>query len=181
MAGKYFITGGAASGKSRWAISYFKNCGEVAYICTGDKPSDETSNRMEYSSEHEGVNWTIKCMKRNLASAVEGGFRFFVLDNIPEFVQNMILTMCHDPDHISDEQIHEIRTKALAEINSLFEAVEGVGGDIVVVSLETGFSLRSHLRAERAFSDILSTVNRRVANMCDEVYLSVSGIQMKIR
>ncbi|MGN0642669.1 MAG: bifunctional adenosylcobinamide kinase/adenosylcobinamide-phosphate guanylyltransferase [Huintestinicola sp.] len=181
MAGKYLVTGGAASGKSRWAISYFKNCGDVLYICTGDKPSEEAAQRMQYGTEHDNVNWTVQCAKRNLASVISDKYRFFVFDNMAEFVQNLILTMCKDPDHITDEQIKEIRTRAIGDIDEMLKAVDGINGEIILITLETGFSLRSHLRAERAFSDILSAVNQRVAYMCNEVYLSVSGVQVKIR
>lgn len=86
-----------------------------------------------------------------------------------------------DPDHITDEQIDRMAQYALDAITKALAKIDQCSSNIILVSLETGFSLRSHLRAERAFGNILCEVNKFIARVCDEVYLSLSGIHMKIK
>ncbi|MGN0656414.1 MAG: bifunctional adenosylcobinamide kinase/adenosylcobinamide-phosphate guanylyltransferase, partial [Ruminiclostridium sp.] len=54
------ITGGAGSGKTRWAISYFKTCDNVLFLNTGETLSDETRHRMNYSNRENNVEWVVQ-------------------------------------------------------------------------------------------------------------------------
>ena len=58
MAKISLITGGAATGKSRWAVSYFQH-DNVLYICTSKKLDKDIVQRIKYSNEHNFVEWII--------------------------------------------------------------------------------------------------------------------------
>ena len=49
MASITLVTGGAVSGKSRWAISYFRTCDNVLYMNTSSELPSETRNSMDFS------------------------------------------------------------------------------------------------------------------------------------
>ena len=52
---------------------------------------------------------------------------------------------------------------------------------MIVITLETGFSVAPTDPRQIAFRKILGSVNQRIANSSDEVYFSASGIQFKIK
>lgn len=52
---------------------------------------------------------------------------------------------------------------------------------MIIITLETGFSVTPADPAQVAFREILGAVNQRIANMSNEVYLSASGIQFNIK
>ena len=47
MSKTILITGGAASGKSRWAVSYLAACDYVLYLRTADEVDKDTLGRIE--------------------------------------------------------------------------------------------------------------------------------------
>jgi adenosylcobinamide kinase/adenosylcobinamide-phosphate guanylyltransferase len=59
--------------------------------------------------------------------------------------------------------------------------VEELNGALVIITIEPGFSVMPLNSAQTAFRDIMGFVNQRIANTAQEVYLSVSGIQFKIK
>ena len=60
MSKTILVTGGAASGKSRWAVSYLAACDYVLYLRTADEVDKDTLGRIEYSNKHNFVEWDIK-------------------------------------------------------------------------------------------------------------------------
>ena len=59
MSKTILVTGGAASGKSRWAVSYFSACDYELYLCTSDKIDEDTKRRIEYGNKQNFVEWDI--------------------------------------------------------------------------------------------------------------------------
>ena len=62
MSKTILITGGAASGKSRWAVSYFAACDYVLYLRTSDAVDADTMHRIEYGTSRTMLNGTLKQM-----------------------------------------------------------------------------------------------------------------------
>ena len=181
MGRTYLITGGSASGKSRWAISYFKHCDNVLYINTGDKLDEDTAHRLEYSNKTTGVKWDVLNQKKNPVTAIKSDHLLYIFDGLAGYTQNMIMDMCYDPEHITPEQSKEVEKKVISEITEMMNKVNEVDGNLIIITVETGFSVRPNVKSQMAFRDILGAVNQRVANTADEVYMSISGIQMQIK
>ncbi len=59
MSKSLLITGGAASGKSRWAATYFSACDYVLYLKAGGEVDSDTLRRIEFSNHQNGVEWDI--------------------------------------------------------------------------------------------------------------------------
>ena len=63
----------------------------------------------------------------------------------------------------------------------MIDAIKEKDGSMIIITLETGFSVIPENRAQAVFRVILGNVNQRIANISDEVYFSASGIQFKIK
>lgn len=59
MSKSILITGGAASGKSRWAATSYSHYDYVLYMRTGEAVDPDTLHRIEYSNNQNGVDWDI--------------------------------------------------------------------------------------------------------------------------
>lgn len=180
MSRKYLITGGANSGKARWAISYFSHCSNVAFITSNSDMEDDLKKRLEISNEQNGVQWDIIRHDGKPADIIDGNHSFYIFDGLPEYTLS-VLGIGSDNDEVTKEQAAEVKARVINDIKEMIEKAESVGADIIIITLETGFSVVPPKSAQEAFRDILCAVNQRIANISDEVYLSVSGIQLQIK
>ena len=174
------VTGGAVSGKSRWAISYFRTCDNVLYMNTSPELPEETRNRMEYSNEENNVRWEIVNSVTDPASCIMN-HKFFILDNLGYYVEHVMEDIAQDVNNITRDEFDRIRSEVVNNTIECMERVERINGALVIITDEPGFSVLPSSPRQIAYRDILGAVNQRVANSAQEVYLSVSGIQFKIK
>ncbi len=181
MSKTILITGGAASGKSRWAASYFAACDYVLYLCVADAVDPDTKGRIDYGCKQHFVEWDIRTgMKENLASYVTD-HKFVILDNLSAYVSYVVKKMCPNLEDMTNDLKKSIEKKIVEDISAIYDEVMVIDGSMITVTLETGFSVMPNNREQQIFREILGAVNQRVANMSNEVYLSASGIQFKIK
>ncbi len=181
MAKTMLITGGAASGKSRWAVSYFSACDYVLYLCVTDAVDNDTMHRIEYGNKQNFVEWDIKTNADNNLAEYVTDHKFVILDNLAAYASKIINKMCPNPDDMTIELKKDIEKKIIDDISEIYDQVMVIDGSMIVITLETGFSVLPGNREQQNFREILGTVNQRIANMSNEVYLSASGIQFKIK
>ena len=181
MSKTMLVTGGAASGKTRWAVSYFAACDYVLYLCVTDAVDNDTMSRIEYGNKQNFVEWDIKTNADcNLADYVTD-HKFVILDNLAAYVSKVIDKMCPNPEDMTVELKKEIEKKIIDDISAIYDQVMVIDGSMITITLETGFSVMPNNREQQNFREILGTVNQRIANMSNEVYLSASGIQFTIK
>lgn len=181
MSKTMLVTGGAASGKTRWAVSYFAACDYVLYLCVTDAVDNDTMSRIEYGNKQNFVEWDIKTNADcNLADYVTD-HKFVILDNLAAYVSKVIDKMCPNPEDMTVELKKKIEKKIIDDISAIYDQVMVIDGSMITITLETGFSVMPNNREQQNFREILGTVNQRIANMSNEVYLSASGIQFKIK
>lgn len=179
----YVITGGAKTGKSRWAVSYFEDCSYVTIITTGSLIEVETLQRIEtHMKLHPGMidNWSIVSQPLCPSLAVDTD-SFYILDSISNLVSNTLHEFCDDIDNITNDEIKKVRQIIIDELVKTIEKVKNIDGNIILITTETGFSCSPSSKESWAFREILGLVNQRICGIADEVYMSVSGIQMKIK
>lgn len=63
----------------------------------------------------------------------------------------------------------------------LVAAVAGYGGTLVLVSAEVGLGVVPSTSAGRRFRDELGALNQELAAVCDEVWLLVAGLPLRLR
>lgn len=180
MARTILVTGGSASGKSRWAISQFVACDNVLYICPGELDED-TRRRIEYGNEKNYVQWDIR---EGVTSNPQGLFnkhKFVIFDDLCSYTVKVMEQMCPDIAKCDGEMEKAIAKCIIDDVISMQEEIRLIEGDLVVITLETGFSITPEDPTLKALRKILGVVNQRIANVSSDVYLSASGIQFKIR
>ena len=68
-----------------------------------------------------------------------------------------------------------------AEIESFLSSASACPSCLFVVSNEVGMGIVPESALARKFRDFAGTLNRRMAEIADEVYLITAGISMKIK
>lgn len=65
--------------------------------------------------------------------------------------------------------------------DDLVAVVAAYSGRLVLVSPEVGFGVVPASAAGRLFRDELGALNQRLARVCDEVFLVVAGVPMRVK
>jgi adenosylcobinamide kinase/adenosylcobinamide-phosphate guanylyltransferase len=173
-------TGGVRSGKSRFAASVMQDVKDVVYIATMEAADDEMSERIAQHKMARPAGWVTEEQPFRPFDAV-GSKSNYILDCITMLSSNIMFKFIGDSETISLQMQKEIITKILTEIKTLINMVRSMDGTLVMVTNETGYSVVPDNHFARVYRDILGTVNRETAVLCDEVYLSVCGLQIKLK
>lgn len=185
MAESILITGGAASGKARFAVTSFAAFDNVLYLRAGEELDPDIIHRIEYSTRKNNVAWeVVKLVGAEPASQV-GNHKFVIFDSISAYTRLVMREMCvgdpEVPNEITEELKKQVEKRVIVDLLSLRDRIAEKHGSIIIITIETGFSIRPANPAMAAYREILGRVNQRIANSCDEAYFSASGIQFKIR
>ncbi len=175
-----FITGGAASGKTRWAITYYQACDNVLYLCINEELDKEIADRIEFNNKKNGVEWNIVKSVKNPAQYIDRN-KFVIFDGLGAYVSRSMYDVCPNLSEMTEDQKRAIEKKIIDEMTSLIEKVNEDCGELLIITIEPGFSVCPEKKEQMLFREILGTVNQRIANICTDVYLSASGIQFKIK
>ncbi|MCL2108667.1 MAG: bifunctional adenosylcobinamide kinase/adenosylcobinamide-phosphate guanylyltransferase [Oscillospiraceae bacterium] len=180
MAKIVFITGGAASGKSRWAVSSFASCDNVLYMVIADKIDDDTAARIDFNCKKNDVEWEIKTSVHNI-NEVAGGRKFTIFDNLGAYTNIVIKRICPNLDDMTDDIRRTIERQTISDVTELIDMAKDGNGNLLIISTELGFGPLPENQSQRWFREIIGNVNQRIANISTEVYLSASGIPFKIK
>ncbi len=175
------VTGSGKSGKSRWAVSYFDCCDNIQYLCTTEKLDKRTMERIIYNESSHNVCWDLR---RN--------FRFetpppdlleydnFIIDSVSDLVWQEICLDFKNLELIEESDINEMCERFTRQITDFVKKIKFRGGNVVIITDEVGFTPNHFGGNPWLFQNALCIVNQRLAALADEVYFSVSGIQLKI-
>lgn len=180
------VTGGARSGKSSFAESYIKECGEkIAYIATSIPFDEGMQDRVKKHKAQRPSEWTtvekyfdlhkiIKDIKVNHDSAL--------LDCLTIMCSNiMFADNQYDFNTIAREEIDSLEKLILSQVDMLLGEARENELSLIIVTNELGMGIVPENRLARIFRDIAGKVNQLVAKKSDEVYFVVSGIEMKVK
>lgn len=175
-----FITGGVASGKTRWAITYYEACDNVLYLCVSDELDKEIEDRINFNSNKHGVEWDIIKGIKKPASYIDK-HKFIIFDGLGAYVSRAISEKCPDVKNMTRELQKDIQKEVITDISELIDTVKDINGELLIISVEAGFSVIPEDDGKTCFREILGGVNQRIANLSTDVFLSASGIQFKIK
>jgi adenosylcobinamide kinase/adenosylcobinamide-phosphate guanylyltransferase len=166
-----FITGGARSGKSSFALdAASKSGGMRAYVATAQALDEEMRTRIEDHRRERGDGWDTFEEPNGLADAVrrlKGRYGVLLIDCLTLWLSNVMLSGM------------DVEEEGDALLGALGEARAAM--DIYVVSNEVGMGIVPDNEAARRFRDLAGALNRKVAGAADEVYLTVAGIPVRIK
>lgn len=166
------VTGGARSGKSRFAerrLDELAPGGPWRYIATAEPLDDEMRARIAHHRARRGEKWRTTEAPRALADALRAPAEAAVLvDCITIWLSNRIL------DGADDEAL-------LAAADEVAAAARQSGLPVVFVTNEVGAGIVPEHALARRFRDVAGWVNQRLAAACDEVFLVAAGLPLRLR
>ncbi len=177
------VTGGARSGKSRFAQELAAKSGEsVLFVATAEAGDADMKHRIEEHKRCRPENWQTLEVTTHIGSHIKqkiGGIRLVIVDCITLLVNNIFNQYgCQD-----DEQIDTIllEKEVASEIAELLECISQVDASFIIVTNEVGLGLVPANKMGRLYRDLLGKANQLLAERADEVYLMVAGLPLKIK
>lgn len=185
-----FCTGGNRSGKSDFALGLANQVpGHKLFVATAEGCDPEMSQRIKKHQMARGPEWHC------LEVTVSKSFRIAELLPLallpPPLADAPASCSAVLVDCLSTwvSACHESWNGAPTKLESgLMEAFEDflstlltLNKPIFVVSSEVGMGVLPASAETRQFCDLLGTVNQRMAQAANEVYLCVSGLHLKLK
>jgi adenosylcobinamide kinase / adenosylcobinamide-phosphate guanylyltransferase len=176
------VTGGARSGKSTFAEKLAMRLGnEGFYIATSQYYDDEMRERIalhRQQREGTGFSWLTKEEPYRLRELLEflqtsaNEDSVILVDCMTLWLSNWLLV-----SEDRAEATRETRQKLL----ELVETVSSFKGHLVIVTNEVGSSIVPEYPLGRLFRDLAGTMNQRLAEKCEQVFLVTAGIPIELK
>ncbi|MCW3099687.1 MAG: adenosylcobinamide kinase/adenosylcobinamide-phosphate guanylyltransferase [Chthonomonadaceae bacterium] len=176
------VTGGARSGKSRFAqqraeMAAREQGAKVLFIATAEESDDEMAARISRHRHDRPADWTTIETPLEAAAQIvahSGEFSFILLDCLTLFVSNHLLAA----GDIAPEEIEAAVDRAIA---ALLDAARSGPATVLIVTNEVGMGLHPMSALGRLFQDIAGRANQQVAAAADEVVFMVSGLPLVLK
>lgn len=178
------ITGGARSGKSRLAEQFAAEQGDkVLYIATSIVTDDEMAERIAIHQQTRPSQWTTHEGYIELGNVIRNKgaeCHAIMLECITTMITNLMFDKTGD---IPAEEMDftAIEQRITVEVDDLIEACLSSSCPVYLVTNEVGFGIVPDNLLARRFRDIAGRVNQRLAAKAKEMYLVVSGIELKMK
>jgi adenosylcobinamide kinase/adenosylcobinamide-phosphate guanylyltransferase len=165
------ITGGARSGKSKYAEDRVLEMGRRRlYLATAEAKDEEMVQRIAAHKKRRGDSWTTIEEPVELAEALlahRGKADGAVVDCLTLWISNLLLR--RDGQYVRQK---------VAELLDILPALDF---HIVLVTNEVGWGIVPDNPLAREFRDLAGWANQRIAETASEVVLMVAGIPVFVK
>ncbi|MBR5047328.1 MAG: bifunctional adenosylcobinamide kinase/adenosylcobinamide-phosphate guanylyltransferase [Eubacterium sp.] len=178
------VTGGSRSGKSVLAEQKAKEHGKrsVLYIATAIPTDEDMKERIRIHQERRDSEWGTYEGYRDLGDVIrETEKSTILLDCITVLITNILFEEERDFDTISKEEIADIEADVMKELGSIVKGARDGNKTLILVTNELGMSMVSSYRLGRIFTDMAGKANQLLASLSEEVYISISGVPLRLR
>jgi adenosylcobinamide kinase/adenosylcobinamide-phosphate guanylyltransferase len=165
------ITGGARSGKSRYAE---QRAGELGgrrlYVATAEAKDNEMAQRIAEHKLRRGDEWRTIEEPFELSSALlaqRGRTDCALVDCVTLWLSNLLL---HRDAEFAGENVEQ-----------LVETLPRLDFHVVLVTNEVGWGIVPENALARQFRDLAGWTNQQIAAAADEVILTVAGVPMIVK
>jgi len=172
------VTGGQSCGKSTFAQKTAENIsGKRVYVATAQAFDEEMEIKIQkHIEEREDKFDTIEePLELDQAILKTKEYDVVLLDCLTMWTSNIILN-------------NENNEEAAVEkyLNNFLKSIEKLKNHsniqkLIIVTNEVGWGIIPGNKLSRIFARLLGTVNKKIAKISDEVYMMVSGIEVKIK
>ena len=164
-----FITGGARSGKSRYAQELaLQYSDRPVYVATARIWDEEFRERIDRHRQDRDERWTSMEEEKQLSGLPLEG-RVAVIDCVTLWITNFFTDLHADIDACFAACRQEIDALAMKD------AV------LIIISNEIGMGMHADTPAGRRFTDLQGWVNQYIAARADQAIFMVSGIPMTLK
>jgi adenosylcobinamide kinase / adenosylcobinamide-phosphate guanylyltransferase len=162
------VTGGARSGKSKYAEERAKQLGErLLHLATAEAKDEEMSQRIAEHQKRRGDRWITIEEPVEMAEALllhRGRADCAMVDCLTLWLSNLLIRR--------DEKY------ATAKVEELIETFPQLNFHLILVTNEVGSGIVPDNPLAREFRDLSGWGNQRIAQVADEVVLMVTGIPL---
>lgn len=164
-----FITGGARSGKSRYAQQLALQLSDCpVYVATARKWDDDFQQRIRRHQSERDERWTSVEEEKYISRlALEG--KVVVIDCVTLWLTNFFVDTKNDIDASLDACKKEI------------DAISNQDAVFIIISNEIGMGVHADSEIGRKFTDLQGWMNQYIAGKAGKVILMVSGIPVTIK
>ena len=163
------VTGGARSGKSRFAqekaLELSKN---PVYVATAKIWDDDFKKRVERHQADRGSEWTSYEAQKELWKLPLQN-QTVVIDCITLWLTNYFMEYNNDIDQCLEAFKKEV------------QLLQSMDATFILVTNEIGMGIHPHNEIGRKFVDLQGWANQYVAALADQVVFMVSGIPMFVK
>ena len=167
-----FITGGARSGKSRFAQEMAEKFpGSKAYLATAQGLDEEMKDRIARHQKSRPRTWLTLEEPIHIGEVVQReGKRFdlLLLDCLTLWLSNLLMAGWNGK-------------KILAATERFLRSARQAPCSIILVSNEVGMGIVPDNAAARDFRDLSGLIHQKVAREADDVYFLICGLPQKIK
>lgn len=167
-----FVTGGARSGKSRFAQARAEGwAGPLLYIATAETLDDEMRERVEKHRAERGERWETleEPLALSRALGVAEGYGGALLDCLTLWTSNLL--GLHGED----------QSRLQAAVDAFLDSLDGFRGRICVVTNEVGAGIVPENPLARRFRDLAGRLNQEAARRATQAFLIVSGLAVRLK
>ena len=164
-----FITGGARSGKSRYAQELaLQRSPQPVYVATARIWDAEFMERIDRHRMQRGPEWVTLEEEKQLSRLPLGG-KVAVIDCITLWITNFF-----SDTHYNVEACLEACRQ---ELDKLLQQ----DADLIVISNEIGMGLHADTEAGRKFTDLHGWINQYIAARANRVIFMISGVPLTVK
>jgi adenosylcobinamide kinase/adenosylcobinamide-phosphate guanylyltransferase len=171
------VTGGARSGKSRFAEQYARNLGnKLAYIATAQVLDEEMADRVKLHQGRRSENWHTfeAAFAAEQAIQAAADFPVVLFDCLTIYTANLLLAE-------QSTDIEARRESVLQQADLVIKAAQASKSTIIFVANEVGMGIVPDNALSREYRDLAGWINQKVAVVSDEVYLVICGLAVEIK
>jgi adenosyl cobinamide kinase/adenosyl cobinamide phosphate guanylyltransferase len=190
MGALLFVTGGARSGKSRYAERLAATEAErgraVLYLATMEPRDEELAERVARHRAERPASWSTVEAPIDPATAIRGAPAedCVLLDCVSLWVSNLLLAKLGEDEPPASQAapavVVEIEKGIGIAIDQLLAAVATRSGPTIAVSNEVGGGVVPPSALGRIYRDLLGIANQRVAGAADRAWLLVAGRALEL-
>jgi adenosylcobinamide kinase / adenosylcobinamide-phosphate guanylyltransferase len=167
------VTGGARSGKSRFAERLAESFQPMrGYLATGQPGDAEMTERIARHRGRRGSDWQTVEEPLEVTDAVIGNddrFTVLLLDCVTLWMSNLMF-------HGEGEN-----AGALQRVARFTESFGTLKTPLIIVTNEVGMGIVPEHPLARRFRDLAGEANEMIAARADEVYVTISGLPLKLK
>jgi adenosylcobinamide kinase/adenosylcobinamide-phosphate guanylyltransferase len=167
--GLVFITGGARSGKSRYAQQLaLQLSNNPVYLATARHWDDDFEKRIQRHQAERDERWTSIEEEKNI-SGLSLSDKVVVMDCVTLWLTNFFTDNKYDID------------ASLQQCKDEIDKLDTANNTFLIISNEIGMGMHADTEIGRKFADLQGWMNQYIAQKADKVIFMVSGIPMEIK
>lgn len=186
---KMLVTGGARSGKSRYAQELAKELspeGRVLYVATAKVWDEEMAVRVRKHQESRPASWDTYEGYQDLGAVIAARgeqYETILVDCLTMLLNGRLFDEIgmQDPDTLTKQQKKELEEMAVKEAQALADGIQKAHCHVILVTNEVGMGIVPDTVLGRLFRDMAGRANQILAGALSDVTLMVSGIPVYVK